>query len=150
MGAWCPQMKLHFGKPEKVRSCPHSSKSGPFPPLLLAALLTVARFALAGNSMRVEAAADGATPTARVPGVVPIAIAAINDFSGARRGRSREVRAARKKRRVCVREATCTAVARPHAAAVAAALPGPRARVAHNSPRPVCRVAAGRSAAAAP
>jgi hypothetical protein len=44
--------------------------------------------------MRVVAATDGAIPTARVPGVVAIAIAAINNLSGARRGRSREVRAA--------------------------------------------------------
>ena len=100
--------------------------------------------------MRVAAAADGATPTARVPGVVPIAIAAIIDFSGARRGRSREVRAARKKCRVHVRVATCRAVARPDAAAAAAALHGPRAHVGHGSPRRVCRAGAGRSAATAP
>ena len=100
--------------------------------------------------MCVAAAADGAAPTAHVPGVAATATAAATDLSAARWGRSREVRAARKKRRVCVRVATCTAVARPDAAAAAAALPGPRARVAHNSPRLVCRVAAGRSAAAAP
>ena len=46
--------------------------------------------------------------------------------------------------------ATSTAVARPDAAAAAAALPWPRARVAHDSLRPVWRVHAARSAVAAP
>ena len=44
----------------------------------------------------------------------------------------------------------CAAVARPDAAAVAAAMPEPRARVAHDSSHPVCRAGAGRSAVAAP
>ena len=73
------------------------------------------------------AAADGAIPTALVPGVAAAAIDAATDLCAARRGRSREVRKAHEKRRVCVRVASCTAVARPAAAAVAAALPGPPA-----------------------
>ena len=100
--------------------------------------------------MCVAAAADGAAPTAHVPGVAATATTAAAGLSADLRDRSREVRAARKKRRECVRVASCTAVARPDAAAAVAALPGPRAHVAHDSPRPVCRVGAGRSAVAAP
>ena len=64
---------------------------------------------------------------AYVPGAVAATVAAITDLSAAHRGRSREVRITRKKRRVCVCMATCTAVARPDDAAAAVALPGPPA-----------------------
>ena len=57
-----------------------------------------ARSALSGTFSCAEAPADGAGPTARVPGVVAAAAAATADLSGARRGRLREVRAAREKR----------------------------------------------------
>ena len=52
--------------------------------------------------MRVAELADGAGPTARVPGVVAAAIATTANVSGGRRGSLHEVRAARKKRRVHV------------------------------------------------
>ena len=58
--------------------------------------------------MRVAAAADGVALTARVPGVVAAAVASTANVSGALRGCLHEVRAARKKCRVHVREATCT------------------------------------------
>ena len=50
---------------------------------------------------------------------------------------------AREIRRVCARVVTCVAVVRLHVAAAVAAPPGPRALVAHDSPRPVCRVDTG-------
>ena len=100
--------------------------------------------------MCVARAADGAAPTAHVPGAAATATAAAADLSADLRGRSREVRAARNKRRVCVRVASCTAVVRPDAAAAAATLPGPRAHAILDSPCPVCRAGAGRSAVAAP
>ena len=60
MGAWCPQMNYHFGKPEKVRSCRDSSNLGPFPPLLLALPSDrIARSALAGTSKAVCASRGG-------------------------------------------------------------------------------------------
>ena len=92
--------------------------------------------------------AGRAGPTTYIPGTAPIAVAIAAGRSAARQGRFCEVRGARKKCRMRVRVAACTAVARPDAAAAAAALPGPPAHVAHDSPRPVRRAGEGRSAAA--
>ena len=121
--------------------------SAPSRPLLTPA---AARSALAGTSSRAAEPADGAVPMALVPGVVAAALAAAADISGPCRARSREVRAARRKRHLCVRvghvRGRCAAGRRR----CRRGLPGPRARVAHDSPRPVCRVGAGRSAVAAP
>ena len=68
-----------------------------------------ARSALAGTSTRVAAATGGGAPTACVPGDVTAAIEAIDDLSGARRGRSREVRAQKNTAGVHVLVATCRA-----------------------------------------
>ena len=110
----------------------------------------VARPVLTGSSTRAAAPANGAPPMAHSPAVAPAATAATTDLFATRCARFPQVSAACKKRRMCVRAATCAAVVRPDAAAAAAALPGPHAHVIHDSPRPVCRVVAGRSAVAAP
>lgn len=105
---------------------------------------------LPGTATRAAARSHGSPPTTLVPAVAPAATAAIADLFAARGTRSRQVRAACKKRRMCVRATTCVAVARQDAAAAAAALPGPHPHVTHDSFRPVCRVVAGRSAVTAP
>ena len=109
-----------------------------------------ARSAPTGASARAAALAGRAGPTTYIPSTIAVAVAVAADLCAGRRGRFVEVRRAQKKCRMRVREATCMAVARPAAAAAAAALPGPRACVTHDSPRPVCRVRAGCSAVAAP
>ena len=103
-----------------------------------------------GTFTRVAAPIGGVAPTPRVPDVAAGTAATTADLFGARRGRSREVRGACKKRCMCVRVATCAAVAWPDTVAAAAALPGPPTHVARDSPRRVCRVGAGHSAVAAP
>ena len=74
--------------------------------------------------MRGAAPIDGVDPTAHVPGIIAAATAATNGLSGVRHGRSREVRAAHEKSRVCIRVATCTPVARRDGTAPAGACPG--------------------------
>ena len=94
-----------------------------------------ARPALAGTSTRGEARADRVASTMYVSCIVSTAIGVTADLSAARRGRSREVSGQRRARARCV----CACV-RPHvlappgAAAAAASLPGPRARVVHDLP----------------
>ena len=94
-----------------------------------------ARPALADTSTRGEARADRVASTVYVSCIVSTAIGVTADLSAARRGRSREVSGQRRARARCV----CACV-RPHvlappgAAAAAASLPGPRARVVHDLP----------------
>ena len=86
--------------------------------------------------MRVAAAADGVAPTARVPGVVTADVASTANVSGALRGCLHGVRAARKKCRVHVREATCTQLnsTQLNSTQLDGGHTVPRAHIAHGSP----------------
>ena len=139
-----------FGGPEGALT-PLRLEFGPYPPHPARSCYPLAaRSALAGTATRVAELADGAGPTAHIPGDVAAATFAAADLSVGLRGHFREVSGARQKCVMCVRVATCRAVARPDAAAAAAALLVPRAHVAHGSPRPVHRVGAGCRAVPAP
>jgi hypothetical protein len=97
-----------FWRPTRCAAAPRPRTRALSAPSRLWLLTTGARSALTGTSMRVAAAADGVALTARVPGVVAAAVASTANVSGALRDCLHEVRAARKKCRVHVREATCT------------------------------------------
>ena len=87
--------------------------------------------------------ASGFGATVYDPGFIVAAITAVTGLSAGRGGRSTEVSSASESGCVCVRAALCAAIVRLDAAAAAAAPLVPRALVAHDLPRPVCRADAG-------
>ena len=105
---------------------------------------------LTGTSALAADRASGFGATVYDPGFIVAAITAVTGLSAGRGGRSTEVSSASESGCVCVRAALCAAIVRLDAAAAAAAPLVPRALVAHDLPRPVCRADAGHSAATAP
>ena len=98
---------------------------------------------LTGTSALAADRASGFGATVYDPGFIVAAITAVTGLSAGRGGRSTEVSSASESGCVCVRAALCAAIVRLDAAAAAAAPLVPRALVAYDLPRPVCRADAG-------
>ena len=95
---------------------------------------------LTGTSALAADRASGFGATVYDPGFIVAAITAVTGLSAGRGGRSTEVSSASESGCVCVRAALCAAIVRLDAAAAPLV---PRALVAHDLPRPVCRADAG-------